>query len=256
MGAYFCINIAADFNEQVLIKRRTKETYNKGKTLRIAATATFVTSPMLYAWVRFIEKVIPGKTLMCVCRKVLADTFCFAPVVITSFYVSTNILELKSDLMAEWKQKFLTTWTTGMCYWPFVQGINFAFIPVQYKTCVYTPVASFIWMNYLCFMKEQKVVGVDEDEDSSIAQALPDPANHKDSLQISDIFRSIQAGLNDSVETDQDLSGLPLVQYCQFTEDKVLTDSNSETEYGFSEYKFWMQPSTELLTHSLILSPH
>lgn len=171
MGAYFCINVAADFTEQIFVKKRSKETYDRGKTARIAATCTFVTSPMLFVWIRFIDKFIPGKTALTVAKKVLADAFVFAPTVISTFYITTNVLEKQKDVTAEWKQKFFPTWTTGLCYWPFVQAVNFAVIPMKYKTCLYMPTASFIWMNYLCFMKDQKIIQIEEEENEPQVQS-------------------------------------------------------------------------------------
>ena len=46
----------------------------------------------------------------------------------------------------------------GLMFWPFAQAINFAFVPYHYKTAVYMPACSFLWVNFLCFEKD-KVAG-------------------------------------------------------------------------------------------------
>ncbi|XP_053401852.1 mpv17-like protein [Mercenaria mercenaria] len=268
MGAYFCINVAADFNEQVLIKGRTKETYDLGKTARIAATCTFVTSPMMFVWIRFIDRAIPGKALLSVVKKVVADAFGFAPCVISTFYITTNILEGKKDLTAEWKQKFYPTWTTGLCYWPFVQTVNFAMIPLKYKTCLYMPTASFIWMNYLCYMKDKKIVYGDEEKDKKSVVAASPVLQSEHLTHVFKVPTETQSSVPHTFFQNVDIH-TSSHRLCSETSAKELSKAQSsqpsghcvQSDAGFSVTQVVSQQSriqlqTDFFTHAVILSPY
>ena len=87
VSAYLVINAVADFNEQVLIKKRTRETYKYDKTARITVVGAFVVSPIVFAWMRFAEKLLPGRGLRVVMAKVVLDQLFAAPVEISTFYI-------------------------------------------------------------------------------------------------------------------------------------------------------------------------
>ena len=87
VSAYLVINAVADFNEQVLIKKRTRETYKYDKTARITFVGAFVVSPIVFAWMRFAEKLLPGRGLRVVMAKVVLDQLFAAPVEISTFYI-------------------------------------------------------------------------------------------------------------------------------------------------------------------------
>ena len=87
VSAYMAINALADFNEQVLIKKRTRETYKYDKTARITVVGAFVVSPIVFAWMRFAEKLLPGRGFRVVMAKVVLDQLLAAPVEISTFYI-------------------------------------------------------------------------------------------------------------------------------------------------------------------------
>ena len=87
MSAYLMINALADFNEQVLIKKRTRETYKYDKTARITLVGTFVVSPIVFSWMKLAEKLLPGRGFKVVLTKVLLDQLLAAPVEISAFYI-------------------------------------------------------------------------------------------------------------------------------------------------------------------------
>ncbi|XP_060597422.1 mpv17-like protein [Ruditapes philippinarum] len=279
MSAYFCINVAADFNEQVLFKGRTRETYDRGKTARIAATCTFVTSPIMFVWIRFIDKAIPGKALLSVMKKVLSDACFFAPCIISTFYITTNILEGKKDLTEEWKQKFYPTWTTGLCYWPFVQTVNFALIPMKYKTCLYMPTASFIWMNYLCYMKDKKVIHENEEkEESSMQHTCNSPVSNnlmpvfQDSaitniplsltvvqnkyiyVNLSDSMCSEKSGITENASIDSCSQNCTLQPSNPQTSQPSENGASCNTDIGVKSGLMFQSP--DIFTMGVILCPH
>lgn len=87
MSAYCIINILADINEQVLIKKRTMENYRYGKTARITLVGTFLIGPIAFTWMRLAEVILPGKGIRTVIKKVLIDQSCVGPFSISTFYI-------------------------------------------------------------------------------------------------------------------------------------------------------------------------
>ena len=88
MSAYCITYILADINEQVLIKRRTKENYKYDKTARLTIVGTFVIAPISFTWINIAEKMLPGRNPRTVIKKILINQSCVAPFVITMWYIS------------------------------------------------------------------------------------------------------------------------------------------------------------------------
>ena len=87
MSAYCAINILADMYEQVIIKKRTKETYRYAKTLRITLVGTFLIGPIAFTWIRFAERRFPGKNVQTLLKKIIIDQTCVGPFSISTFYI-------------------------------------------------------------------------------------------------------------------------------------------------------------------------
>lgn len=67
------------------------------------------------------------------------------------------------DAINETKQKFLPTWQTAVCVWPFVQTVNFCFIPEKNQV-PFVSVCSFMWTVFLAYMKQKSQVMKDKEE--------------------------------------------------------------------------------------------
>ncbi|CAH1779795.1 unnamed protein product [Owenia fusiformis] len=152
MGMYFVVWTAADISQQEFISK-VKE-YDKFKTLRSATVGGFVIAPILFTWLRIAEWLVPGTQLKNVLKKIVLEQSLFGPVVISSFYAASGVLEGKTypEIREEWRDKFIPTWKTGAQFWPFMQLINFTFVPLH-RRIYFVCAASFMWSNYLCYMK-------------------------------------------------------------------------------------------------------
>ena len=87
MTSYCVINILADMYEQVIMKKRTKETYIYAKTVRITVVGTFLIGPIAFTWIRLAEKILPGRSVQTVLKKLLIDQTCVGPFSISTFYI-------------------------------------------------------------------------------------------------------------------------------------------------------------------------
>ena len=88
MGSYTIINILADINEQVVIKKRTKENYRYAKTARITLVGTFVVAPIAFTWMRVAERILPGRGVRTIVKKILIEQSSVGPFSISMFYIS------------------------------------------------------------------------------------------------------------------------------------------------------------------------
>ncbi|XP_028459755.1 mpv17-like protein isoform X2 [Perca flavescens] len=73
-------------------------------------------------------------------------------VVAFSFH-GVSILEGKDDIFEDWREKFLNTYKTGLMFWPFMQFLNFALVPLYMRTA-FTGCCAFVWATFLCFSRQ------------------------------------------------------------------------------------------------------
>ncbi|CAL8135399.1 unnamed protein product [Orchesella dallaii] len=135
-----------------------REQYNFVEAARFSIFGSFVVAPSLYAWVRIAGRLIPGNTLKIAMKKALLEQVLYSPFAITTFYSGMCLLENKSleEVKTEVQAKFWPTYRTGICIWPLVQTINFAFIKERNRVPV-TSVVSFFWTVFLSYMKQKEL---------------------------------------------------------------------------------------------------
>ncbi|XP_014477679.1 PREDICTED: N-acetyltransferase 9-like protein isoform X3 [Dinoponera quadriceps] len=74
-----------------------------------------------------------------------------------------SLMEAKSDILRECRMKFLHTFQTSCEFWLPVQLVNFLLVPASLRV-TYVSVASFCWVNILCYLKNIPVVECIEDK--------------------------------------------------------------------------------------------
>ena len=82
------------------------------------------------------------------------DQFLLTPVIVVLFFITMSAMEGKSDWLQECKQKFFKTFGADCCYWLPVQALNFVYVPSDLRVA-FIAVATFVWMNVLCWFKSQ-----------------------------------------------------------------------------------------------------
>ncbi|KAJ8413616.1 hypothetical protein AAFF_G00081230 [Aldrovandia affinis] len=88
-----------------------------------------------------------------VLRKVLLDQTISSPIATSAFYTGVSLLEGKDDILQDWREKFVNTYKTGLMYWPFMQLLNFALVPLYLRT-TFTGCCAFAWAIFLCFSRQ------------------------------------------------------------------------------------------------------
>lgn len=113
-----------------------------------------VFGPAATTWFNFLaRRVNPANKRYETVARVACDQLAFAPVMIGVFLSSMATMEGGSP-----KQKLETTWwpalKTNWMVWPFVQVINFTFLPLQHRV-LFANVVSIGWNSYLSWVNNQ-----------------------------------------------------------------------------------------------------
>lgn len=95
-----------------------------------------VFGPVATKWFGFLQRhVVLKGTASTAAARVAADQIFFAPVQLTCFLSSMAIME-GVDPVERWKSAFVPAYKANMMVWPFVQGINFTFVPLELRVLV------------------------------------------------------------------------------------------------------------------------
>ncbi|XP_026862466.2 uncharacterized protein si:ch211-120k19.1 isoform X2 [Electrophorus electricus] len=92
-----------------------------GQTARVALIGLCFHSNFNYHWLRALERMFPGGRTKRISMKVFLDQLIAAPVTISAFYIGLSTLEGQKDPFEDWKNKFWTSYKTGIVYWSTMQ---------------------------------------------------------------------------------------------------------------------------------------
>ncbi|KAJ5806756.1 hypothetical protein N7474_010348 [Penicillium riverlandense] len=125
-----------DVLAQQAVDRRGLEKHDFGRTGRMALYGGAIFGPAATTWFGILQRhvVLKGTTSTTVAR-VAADQMLFAPVNLTCFLSSMAIME-GSDPVEKLRSAWLPSYQANLMVWPFVQGANFAFVPLELRVLV------------------------------------------------------------------------------------------------------------------------
>ncbi|XP_028281102.1 mpv17-like protein [Parambassis ranga] len=124
------------------------------QTARVATVGFCFHANFNYHWLRGLERMLPGSGVKAVTGKVVVDQLVAAPLTISAFYIGLSLLENKEDPFEDWRQKFWTSYKTGVVFWSTMQAVNFTFVPPVARTAFLGGIA-LAFTIYLCHMKQQ-----------------------------------------------------------------------------------------------------
>jgi Mpv17-like protein len=139
------------------LQSSTPQDIDKPTLARYAVMGTFVYSPILFNWYKWLDRTFPGTTRKIIVRKLLLDQFILTPPLLVIFYVGMSLMEMQKNTFEECQKKFLPTFQRSCLFWLPAQTVNFLLIPPQFRV-VYMGFASFLWVNILCYVKRQKLI--------------------------------------------------------------------------------------------------
>ncbi|KAJ2981602.1 hypothetical protein NQ176_g1927 [Zarea fungicola] len=143
-----------DITAQQLVDKRGLEKHDFTRTGRMALYGGFVFGPAATTWFNFLaRRVTFANKRVETAARVIIDQSLFAPVAIGAFLSSMATMEGASAserLQKMWWPTLCTNWMV----WPFVQTINFTFLPLQYRV-LFANVVSIGWNSYLSWVNSR-----------------------------------------------------------------------------------------------------
>jgi protein Mpv17 len=105
-----------------------------------------VFGPAATQWYRILQRHInlksrAGTTI----ARVAADQMVFAPIQLTCFLSSMSIME-GSDVMEKLRHSWVPSYKANLLVWPFVQAVNFTFVPLDMRVLVVNVVSLGEWV--------------------------------------------------------------------------------------------------------------
>eukprot|EP00063_Salmo_salar_P082293 XP_014057128.1 PREDICTED: mpv17-like protein isoform X2 [Salmo salar] len=73
----------------------------------------------------------------------------------TNISTGLSVLENKEDPLENWREKFWTSYKTGVVYWSTMQALNFSLVPPVART-VFVGGITLVWTVFLCHFRQQK----------------------------------------------------------------------------------------------------
>ncbi|KAJ6151710.1 hypothetical protein N7470_006838 [Penicillium chermesinum] len=139
---------SGDVLAQQAVDRRGLQKHDFARTGRMALYGGAVFGPLATGWFGVLQRhvVLKGTTATTVAR-VAADQLFFAPAQLTLFLSSMAIME-GSDPVQKLKHSFVPTYKANLMVWPFVQGLNFTFVPLELRVLTVNVVS----LGWNCFL--------------------------------------------------------------------------------------------------------
>lgn len=166
---YGTLYVGAEFSQQTITRKfltDPPQDIDKPTLGRYAIMGTFVYSPILYNWYKWLDKTFPGTAKRIVLRKLLLDQFILTPPLLVIFFTGMALMERQPSIVEECKQKFVPTFARSCLFWLPAQTVNFLLVPPKFRV-VYVGSCAFAWVNILCWVKRQKLTGKTSSSPSS-----------------------------------------------------------------------------------------
>jgi hypothetical protein len=138
------LNVMGDFIQQMFFSNNSR--YDYGRTARQAIWGAAIPGPFLHYFYGGLARRFPGNSAKTVLTKIALDQTVGAPLIVTSFYWTTGLLEGKSvsDVKKKYVESFWPTMKLNYQLWPAAQAVNFAFVPVAWQV-IYVASVSLVW---------------------------------------------------------------------------------------------------------------
>lgn len=145
-----------DAISQLAIEKKGKN-YEVIRGLRFLGFGLFLGGPILRGWLLTLDRTFKG-TKMAAFKMVACDQLLFAPTFLPFFLGTMGVLRRESfkELSDKIKKEYMDILITNWKIWPFVQAVNFLFVPVHHRVLVVNFVA-LGWNTYLAWKSEAAV---------------------------------------------------------------------------------------------------
>ncbi|KAK4229712.1 hypothetical protein QBC38DRAFT_83939 [Podospora fimiseda] len=152
-----------DITAQQLVDKRGLSQHDYLRTGRMALYGGAVFGPCASTWFGLLSKhvVFPKSQTKTILARVAVDQGLFAPVFIGVFLSSMAVLEGGSP-KEKLKESYVDALSANYMVWPWVQMVNFRFVPLQHRL-VFVNVVSIGWNSYLSWLNSKSGEGGKEE---------------------------------------------------------------------------------------------
>lgn len=149
------------------------------RTLRMCVMGIII-GPIQRTWFLTLERFIPPTSKIQIVKKLIVDQTVYGPFIIFFFYSLSSTLAGKNlnDIKLILQERYLTTIFTAYKVWPFVQAVNFSFVPLQHRAN-FVQVVSLCWNMYLSWMANKPVTSMTTVYESSGEMTPSLPSDRK-----------------------------------------------------------------------------
>jgi len=148
----FCLSGVGDLLQQSIEKSKTK--WNLRRTALMSISFGLTSGFLCHHWYNYLDRVLPGRGVGVVVRKVVWDQVVFSPLCIAACILVSNRLE-NTDIRTAVDETvqlggrlYLAEWII----WPPAQFLNFAYLPTRFRV-LYDNLVSLAFDTYTSHVK-------------------------------------------------------------------------------------------------------
>ena len=150
----------SDVIAQGIIEHRSLKEYDVRNTMKSIMIGCVFTGPGARTWYMILDRFVKGHTGLATVKKVHVDQLCMAPLLLAALFV---LSERREDIRLKFRTSYTSTLLTNYTYWPWLQGINFYFVPVLYRS-IFVHVAGLFWNSYITWMSKKDILFQDNSD--------------------------------------------------------------------------------------------
>ncbi|XP_059049256.1 protein Mpv17-like [Achroia grisella] len=141
---------AGDLISQTVIEKKIIKEIDYKRTLQFSSIGLFVGGPALRLWYGLLNQHIGSSGKSVAIKKVFIDQLVFAPAFLFLILSGVGTMQGKSwnNVKKDIHANYYDVLKTNYYVWPWVQIVNFYYIPLQYQVLLVQVVALF-WNTYL-----------------------------------------------------------------------------------------------------------
>lgn len=150
-------------------------TIDSTRSLEMGFIRGTVITPFILKWYPTLVRLCPGNTIPRIFGRVVLDQITGGPICLLLIFmikaaISGMTLKELDDLITN---NYYPAWFKGLQYWPFVNMINFGFVPLKFQPFL-AHFASVYWNAVLSYYANNKLVKSEDavDGDQSVIQTV------------------------------------------------------------------------------------
>jgi protein Mpv17 len=150
------------------------------RTMRMMAWGAFIHTPLMHTWYNTVDRVVKGRGMTAVLKKVVSDMILVAPQMPIWFFTSTQLMEGVPfrDALDVAIVKTPATVAANYSLWPMTNIITFGVVPLEYRL-LFVNIVSLGWSAYLSEQASKPV----ENERREVRDSEQKNAEHGDEKQ-------------------------------------------------------------------------